>query len=48
MISLGFRLAMMGAGLFLLNAIFPQAVGSVDDVVRIAYFALAGRSARRV
>jgi len=40
MLSLGFRLAMMGAGLFLLNALFPQAVSSVDDVGRLAYFSL--------
>ena len=40
MLSLGFRLAMMGAGLFLLNALFPQAVSSVDDVARLAYFSM--------
>jgi aspartyl protease family protein len=40
MMSLGLRLAMMGAGLFLLNALFPQAVSSVDDVARLAYFSL--------
>lgn len=40
MMSLGFRLAIMGAGLFLLNALFPQAVSSVDDVARLAYFSM--------
>ncbi|MFT7026487.1 MAG: aspartyl protease family protein [Paracoccaceae bacterium] len=40
MFSLAFRLAMMGAGLFLLNALFPQALTATDHMARLAYFSI--------
>lgn len=40
LLSLAFRLAVMGAGAFLVNSLFPHALTTTDEMARVAYFAL--------
>lgn len=40
MYSLALRLSLMGLGLYLLNALFPEALSSGDDMALLAFFAL--------